>query len=85
MFSDADDDASLQFRKDQLHKAIEKNGDGDLSIHALADGELSTEDERRLMARILVSPILMDKLDSILKQNRIIRENYTAFIKKNSH
>lgn len=87
MFSDADDDKTFQITKDRRHDVAENRyGDTlDLNIHALADGELSAEEEHRLMEKMLLSPALLDKLGNILMQNRIIRQNYPVFIKRNSH
>ncbi len=84
-FSDADENTTLLTRKARYSNDMENNVDENLNIQALADGELSIEGQRQLMARLLTSPALLDKLGCILKQNRIIRDRYTTYIKRNSH
>lgn len=84
-FSDADDESLVQTKKISYSRNMENNADENLRIHALADGELSIEAQRQLMARVLASPALLDKLGCILRQNRIIRDRYTTYIKRNSH
>ncbi len=84
-FSDADENTTLLTRKARYSNDMENNVDENLRIHALADGELSIEAQRQLMARLLTSPALLDKLGCILQQNRIIRDCYPSYIKRNCH
>lgn len=85
MFSDADEDTTLLTRKARYSNDIRNNVDEKMSIHALADGELSIQYQRQLMEKLLTSPALLDELGCILKQTRIIRDHYPAYIRRNSH
>lgn len=46
----------------------------DLELEALVDGELNPADRRALMGRVITCPRLLDRLEVLLKQRRLLRQ-----------
>lgn len=58
----------------------------DLELQALVDGELNPADRRALMGRVITCPRLLDRLEVLLKQRRLLQQcGYSRFSNGHLH
>ena len=57
------------------------NGLPDLKIQALVDGELDKDEARAVMAEIIRSPELLDRLEELVQQKKQLQDWWSSFRK----